>query len=268
MTVTQPQALSLSFCLLILAAPAWAQTIKVASPSYWCPFSCTANAAEEGFTIDILRAIFTPQGDQIEYINMNYARALNEVKLGHLHAISSAFREEAPGFVFPTLPIAIDKYCVYTTPGQTWQYSGTGSLDSRKVGVIKGYSYGAEIDGYIKKNPAGFEVHGGEGLTEKIARKVMLGRLDAFIEDTNLVQYLLARQPSIKLREAGCVSESHVYFALSPALKEAPEIARKFDEGLLKLHRTGALEQIMRKYGQHDWLEHYLESRPKPGSAK
>ena len=267
MTAAYTASRWLPLFLLVLAACARAETIKVASPSYWCPFSCTANAAEEGFTIDILRAIFTPPEYNIQYVNLNYARALREVRLGHIHAISSAFREEAPGFVFSTLPISQDKYCFYTTTSQDWQYNGPASLAGKKVGIIQGYSYGPEIDAYIKQHPSGFEVHSGEALTASLGKKVMLGRLDAFVEDTNLVQYLLARQPSIKLREAGCAGESYPYFALSPTLKNAPALAKTFDEGLLKLHRNGKLEQIMRKYGLHDWLGRYLEARPKAGPA-
>jgi len=259
---------ALLLALWVLTPNALAEVIKVTSPDYWCPFSCKANTAEEGFTIDILRAIFEPQGDQIQYINLNYARALREVRQGHIHAISSAFREEVPGFTLPNLPISQDRYCFYTTSVPGWTYNGPDSLAGLKVGIIQGYSYGAEIDEHIKRNPAGFEVHSGEDLTQKLARKVMLGRLDAFVEDTNLVQYLLARQPSIKLHEAGCASESYPYFALSPAIKNKDDLARRFDEGLIKLHHSGKLEQIMRKYGLHDWLGHYLEGRGRAGGAK
>lgn len=256
-----PRSVAFLLALLMLTPSARAEVIKVASPDYWCPYSCKANTAEEGFTIDILRAIFEPQGDKIQYINLNYARALREVRLGRIQAISSAFREEAPGFTFPSLPISQDKYCFYTASAPGWRYSGADSLAGLKVGIIQGYSYGEEIDSYVKHNPAGFEVHSGEDLTQKLARKVMLGRLDAFVEDTNLVQYLLARQPAIKLHESGCANESYPYFALSPTVKNGSELAKRFDEGLLKLHRSGALEQIMRKYGLKDWMGHYLERR-------
>ncbi|MDE2594244.1 MAG: transporter substrate-binding domain-containing protein [Burkholderiales bacterium] len=251
--------------LLLLALPLCcgaADDIVVASPDFWCPFSCEAGSKQEGFTIDILKAIFQPLGRTVHYRNMNYPRALEEVRRGHANATPSTFREEAPDFVFPRLPISRNQYCVYTHVGQTWTYDGPASLRNKKIGIIQGYSYGPRLDAFIRQHPNQFESHTGDDLTLRIATKVVKQRMDGLIEDTNLVHYFMSVHPDFALREAGCEADTHAYFALSPALPISATLANEFDQGMRRLHDTGQLEHIMRQYGLHDWLGPYLLKLP------
>lgn len=240
--------------LLATALPAQADEIVLASPDYWCPFSCKADAAQEGFTVDIVREIFTAAGHQVRLVNQNYSRALLDVRAGVYTATPSTLREEAPDFVFPDQPISRNRYCVYTRPDNTWRYRGPASLDELgHVGVIRDYSYGATLDAAIKSAPQRFEVHTGDGLTERMLRRLGMARMDAFIEEENLVAYTLKQQPGLAARNAGCETPSYAYMALSPKHPKAWAYARIFSDGMARLRRSGRLKTILAGYGLAEW---------------
>ena len=240
--------------LLATALPAQADEIVLASPDYWCPFSCKAGAAQEGFTVDIVREIFTAAGHQVRLVNQNYSRALLDVRAGVYTATPSTLRDEAPDFVFPDQPISRNRYCVYTRPDSAWRYRGPASLDELgHVGVIRDYSYGAALDAALKSAPQRFEVHTGDGLTERMLRRLQLGRMDAFIEEENLVAYTLKQQPGLAARSAGCEAPSYAYLALSPRHPKAQGYARVFSDGMAKLRRSGRLKTILAGYGLAEW---------------
>ncbi len=241
--------------LLLAAAPrARADEIVLASPDYWCPFSCKAGAAQEGFTVDIVREIFSAAGHKVRLVNQNYSRALMDVRAGTYTATPSTFRDEAPDFVFPAQPISRNRYCAYVTADNPWTYRGPASLAALgRVGVIRDYSYGAALDAAIKAAPKRFEVHTGDALTERMLRRLQLGRMDAFIEEENLVAYTLKQHGELAARNAGCEAPSYAYMALSPRNPKAQDYARVFSDGMLKLRRTGRLKAILAGYGLAEW---------------
>lgn len=238
---------------LILPAAAWAKEIKVAAPDFWCPFSCKVGSGEEGFTIDILRAIFEKKGIKVSFQNLNYSRALDDVRKGTLTATPSTLKEEAPDFVFPEEPISQNRYCFYTAETSKWEYKGASSLKGIKTGVITGYSYGPEVDQFIKDNPKSVDAMAGEDLTVKLIKKVMAKRNDAFVEEENLINYTLSKNKDLKIRNAGCEQPTFGYAAFSPALKESKDHAKTFSEGIKELRSSGKLKEIMAKYGLKDW---------------
>jgi polar amino acid transport system substrate-binding protein len=231
------------------------EEITIVAPDFWCPFSCEVGKGKEGFTIDILRAIFRPLGKSIRFENLNYSRALLEVRNGKYNATPATFKNEAPDFIYPELPISRNRYCFYTNINHTnWEYAGVTSLAGHSIGIVQSYSYGTLIDNAIKTKSAVFEVHSGSDLTYRMAKKVMLNRLEIFVEDENLVNYTMHAKPDIQLKEAGCESPTYAYFALSPKRGESQMLAAEFDQGMKRLHLSGELGKILSAYGLRDWM--------------
>jgi polar amino acid transport system substrate-binding protein len=248
------KALIAPLAALLLAAPARADEIVIASPAYWCPFSCQAGSTREGFTVDIAREIFAAAGHKVRLVNENYSRALIDVRAGAYTATASTFREEAPDFVFPAQPISRNRFCVYVPADSAWTYRGAASLSELgRVGVIRDYAYGTALDVIIKASPKRFEVHTGDRLTERMLRRLQLGRMDAFIEEENLVAYTRQQHPELAPRSAGCEPPSYAYLAISPKHPRAREYARLFSEGMLRLRQSGRLRSILATYGLAEW---------------
>jgi len=238
---------------LALSVTAHADEIVLASPDYWCPFSCKAGSAQEGFTVDIARAIFGAAGHSVRLVNENYSRALLDVRAGVYTATPSTFPEEAPDFVFPEAPISRNRYCVYVRPGNAWRFTGRASLRGMTIGIIKDYAYGATWDPLIKELPQHFHVHTGDSLGERMLRRLHLGRLDAFIEEENLINYTLKQHPGLAARVAACEPPSYAYLAFSPKLPKAREYAQLFSAGMARLRKTGQLREILASYGLAEW---------------
>ncbi|WP_164969870.1 hypothetical protein [Malaciobacter molluscorum] len=45
------------------------------------------------------------RGHKVEFIEVNYARGLQFVREGKLDGTMACYREEAPDFIFPSLPL-------------------------------------------------------------------------------------------------------------------------------------------------------------------
>lgn len=240
--------------LLAAATPARADEIVLASPAYWCPFSCKAGAAQEGFAVDIVREIFVAAGHSVRLVNENYSRALIDVRAGAYTATPSTLKAEAPGFVFPEQPVSRNRYCIYVKPDSRWRYRGAASLaELAQVGVIRDYSYGTALDAAIKAAPEHFVVHTGDGLTERMLRRLQLGRMDAFVDEESLVAYTLKQRPELAPRVAGCETPSFAFMAISPVHPRAQDYARLFSKGMQKLRRNGRLKAILAAYGLAEW---------------
>ncbi len=95
--------------VLINFSFAQAETIKVAADP-WCPFTCSAKSERPGFLIEVLKLAFAPEFE-IEYIEMSWDRALNEVRTGKFGAIAGALKEDTPDFLFPTVNTGTQLSC-------------------------------------------------------------------------------------------------------------------------------------------------------------
>ncbi|MEC5386475.1 transporter substrate-binding domain-containing protein [Uliginosibacterium sp. H3] len=240
--------------LLTLASSAsHAETVSVVSPDYWCPYSCKAGSPREGYIVDVLRQILERHGHVLRYENENYARALQEARQGRYTLITTVYPEEAPGFSFTHEPIARASYCFYTRVGNPWRYTGPASLEHVRIGVIKGYSYGPQLNKLIQGKPDSFDLQTGDALTSRLAAMVFMSRLDGFIEDDNVVRHLLATQPQIQLKESGCFAQDFTYVAVSPRFGNSRELAELIDKELRSLRKSGQLKEILSRYGLTDW---------------
>lgn len=232
---------------------ATAEEIVLASPDYWCPFTCQAGAAQEGFTVEIIRRIFAPHGISVRLHNENYSRALRHVREGRYTATASTFKDEAPDFIFPGLPVSFNRFCFYTRSEDRWDYTGPASLAGRQLGVVQDYAYGSEIDGFIQANPRQVQRLSGDQVTARLIKLLRRQRLDTFVEEQNLVRYTLRQQSQLPLREAGCETTKYAYMAISPNHPRAAEYAQMFNRGMRQLRASGELEQLLRSYGLRDW---------------
>lgn len=241
--------------LALFARPLSAEEILLASPDYWCPFSCEAGSAREGFTVDIARHIFAEHGIGVRLVNRNYSRALRGVREGRYTATPSTLKDEAPDFIYPQLPISANRFCFFTRPDSTWNYRGVASLAGQRLAVVQDYAYGRELDDYVAQHLQQVTLLKGDRLTERQLQLLQRGRIDTFVEEENLVLYTLASQAErgMQLRTAGCEATRYGYLALSPAHPRAGEYARLFGEGMRRLRSSGELAKILAAYGLRDW---------------
>lgn len=233
------------------SSPSRKHVIIAADP--WCPHNCEAGAAHEGYMIDIAREAFGLAGITVEYVNMSWARALQQTEDGYVDAVVGALPGDAPDFVFPEVATGHSIIALYTHPDNDWQYNGIESLSGFTLLAINGYAYSPELDAYIARhqsNPERVWVLSGAAPLGRAIELMYQHRSDVFPEDQYVMEWQLKKDANnAELRMAAVLNESPIYIAFSPASGDSPELAALLSKGAKALQRSGRLPQIMARYG-------------------
>ncbi len=259
-------ATSLFTALLCAFAAFWPgpasamETITIAADE-WPPFTCDPESGDEGYIIDIARAVFEPLGYQVEYALMPWSRALLFVKQGSFTAAAGVEPSEMEGLVLPVETVGITANDFFVRAGDPWRYASIRSLSTVRLGVIADYFYGVNLDAYINKHKGTPQVQlaKGEKPLETNLRKLVHHRLDVVMDAAPVVSYT-SRSMGIKnaIEFAGSDSNyTSLYLAFSPALPHSPQLAVEFSKGLRALRKSGNLQEILDYYEVDDWKEQH-----------
>lgn len=240
--------------MLICGTSAMADEISVAADE-WMPYNGRPDSAEPGYTIEISKYIFESAGHKLIYQVIPWSRALEETREGKYNAVVGALKGDAPDFIFPEEEIGVSQTAFFVKKGSTWKYTGLESLRTVQIGLIKNYSYGEELDRFFraKENIVQY-VHGEDPLSKNI-NKLLYGRFDVLVEDTNvLLQKAKKMGVSDKIIKAGNAKKrNNVYIAFSPNISKSKEYADIFTNGIRNLKDSGKLEKVLAKYGLVYW---------------
>ncbi len=222
----------------------------------WCPYNCEPGA-KPGYMIELADAAFKAANLKIDYQNLNWARAIAETREQKFTAIVGAAKNDAEDFIFPENALGLSRSCFYTKKDSTWSYKNASSLEGITIGVIKDYTYGDEIDNYIKKHEKDskrVDIVSGDNPLDLNIKKVKAGRIAAFIEDEAVGDYTIAqRKLTGDLKLAGCVKETPLYIAFGPKNPKSKEYAKILSDHVAKARKDGSLAKLLDSYGLKDW---------------
>jgi polar amino acid transport system substrate-binding protein len=103
----------------------------------------------EGFCVEVINAVSKSLNFKVEYRKRPWARMMLEAKNGNVDAIMPIYKtaEREEFLLFPPSEIAFDLMGMfYRTSLANEHTSSNLMLQTHRVGVIRGFSYGAEID--------------------------------------------------------------------------------------------------------------------------
>jgi len=238
------------------ASPAASTEVLEVVADAYCPYNCEPGSARPGYVVEILERTLGRKGVRVQYRTMGWEQAVAAVREGRSGAIVAAVKGDAPDFVFPRLEIGRSANGFAVRKGDPWRYTGPASLAGRRLGVVEGYDYGAEVQGYVDSaDPRTLVRAGGDAPLGRLARDLAAGRVDVVVEDLSVLVFLSEKDPGFRaLSPAGSTRGfDPVYVAFSPASPRSAAWARMFDEGLEELRRTGELAAILARYGLKDW---------------
>ncbi|GAB6039672.1 substrate-binding periplasmic protein [Endothiovibrio diazotrophicus] len=239
------------------SAPASADLITLRADE-WCPYNCAPDSDKPGYLVEIAKRVFEGAGHQVDYQLLNWARAIEETRAGKYTAIVGAARGDAEDFVFPAEVLGKSVNAFVARKDDPWSYTGIASLENRKLGVVRDYSYNDAVDGYVEahKNDAErVQIASGDNALEVNLRKLQKGRLDTVVDGQYVLTYTLTRlglNDSIHLAGADD-SPDPIYIAFSPKAPKAGEYAELLATGVAAMRASGELQQILAKYGLSDW---------------
>ena len=225
----------------------------------WFPYNGLPESALPGYGIEIAREIFEETGYTIDYRTINWARAVKMTLAGQFNCVIGATSGDIPQAIFPEEAIGISHNAFFVKKGSKWKYEGIDSLKKVSLGIIKSYSYGGEVDTYIKtvSNPTQVQVVTGDTPLILNIKKLLAGRIDVIVEDQNVFQAkVIEMGVADRVELAGIGKEdksNHLYIAFSPKDPKSKEYAKIFDDGLRELRTSGKLQEILDKYGLLDW---------------
>ena len=256
-----PLALLLCLVMAVCSAfPAYAETLVVASDE-WCPFNCGPGDAREGYAVDILRAVFEPQGIDVEYRVMGWERAVEEARLGHVAAVIGAVKDEAKGFVLPEEEIGYDFFAFFVRQGDPWLYRGPESLLGRRVGIPAGYRLSPDIQAFYEAHKKEIDIYwsGREQPTRHNLRLLMEGRLDVVADDAQVICHLAHSMDILESIEYAGYDGDHVklYIAFSAARPESLRDIVLLDKGIRAMRKSGRLDDLLARYGLVDWRKRF-----------
>lgn len=243
---------------LVLAATVCAGgTISIRSDT-WMPYNGDPTNPKTGYMIEVMREIFVPQGYTIDYQVMPWTDSIAAVKKGTFSAVVGAMKEDAPGFVFPSETFGLSGTGLFVKGGTNWKYTGYSSLMNKRLGIIDGYAYNEELDGYIKsqRGTGKIVVGKGDSALNDLIDLLLKGKIDVLAEDASVLLNVLIEEkiPPGQIVNGGTMPEKEeIYVAFSPAIANSKELAAKFDEGIRKLRANGKLKSILSRYGLNDW---------------
>jgi polar amino acid transport system substrate-binding protein len=245
-------------CLLIAvtAMPVQAEHIVMAGDP-WCPYTCEADAAQQGYLVDLAREILSSHGHTLEYKVLPWSRAIEEARRGDVAGIIGAYTEDAPEFFFPAVQQSMVLDTFFVLKDKDWRYSGEESLLSQRVGIIKDYAYSDEFLAYLEKyanDGTKIEEADGEEALHTNIRKLLRARIDVIPEVAAVFWYHAAQlDVTDKFKPAGTSGQlKPLYIAFAPSNPKAEEYARLISEGTQRLRASGELAKILSQYSLKD----------------
>ncbi|MBN1252240.1 MAG: transporter substrate-binding domain-containing protein [Bacteroidales bacterium] len=223
----------------------------------WCPYNCNPNEKNPGYMVELAKLIFAEQGYSVLYQQVSWSRAIYGTRKGDFEGIIGTGKNETPDFVFTKNEMGISIHTFYILKSKNWKYNGIKSVENITLGVIENYSYGNFFNDYVnpnKNNNIRIQIVTGDDALRRNIKKLELSRIDATIEDKNVMNYTIKKYSiNIDIIPAGNVEKEKVYIAFSPSNKKSAEYANILDKGIIKFRKLGKLKTILDKYGLKDW---------------
>lgn len=253
--------LLLSLALLVPAACFSAETVTLRA-DLWCPYTCDPQSDKPGYMIEIARAVFGRAGIEVDYQLMPWKRVLSSVRTGEIDGAAGAGRHEIPGMILPARSLGSNITTLALLDGSSFVFRGIGSLEQIKIGIVTDYTFddGGEIDTYVSrhggKNDGKLELVYGEDAQMQNMQKLLSGRIDAIMDDEQVLRFATTRlspMPAIKLVRVGEPIDTSIAF--SPKNARAKVYAEMLSNGIAELRRSGRLKMILDRYNLSDWAK-------------
>lgn len=247
-----------------LSMPAHAETVVLAADE-WCPYNCAPDSDKPGFMVEIAREALGRHGITVEYVAVPWTRAIEDTRNNKYTGIIGAYYGDAPDFIYPEVPQGRSDMTFYVKKDSPWNFTAESDLDNVSLGTVADYSYSVALDSYIEKHSTDskrIQIISGDNAMEANIQKVLHGRIGAFIEDKQVMDYNLSApemQPMRDgIREAGLLPSPDdgngiVFVAFSPNNPNAQKYAQILSDETKAMRKSGKLKEILDHYGVQDF---------------
>ncbi len=242
-----------ALALLSLAPLAHADVWTIRADS-WCPYNCEPKSAQPGYMIEIIQQAAKAGGHTVDYATTPWSRALSEARDGQINGVVGMSSGDREGML-ATEKLGVDTTCFFVNAGDALKYSGPADLAKlQSVGVIQGYVYPDEFMNWEKANAAKVQSVAGDNALELNIKKLAGKRIQAFIENETVVNYLRKSQPALKdVVSAGCMESTDLFAGFGAKNPKSADIVKAINAKTAEMKKSGELKKLLDKYGAKAW---------------
>ncbi len=241
----------LGLIVCVLPQISLAETVSFVTGANSPPYTYVEHDEIVGLTIDIVKEACTRLGLEPTIRREPWKRALQSVELGKRDGIiAPAYTEERSAFLYyPSESLGASIKVVFVIlKGSGVTVTGLDDLKGKKLGIVSGYTYGAEFDhaDELKEHVTIIETRD----ETQLLRMFDAGRMDVIVTREIPFRYL-AKQLGLhnRFEIAHVLSEKELYVAFSKALGErTASFAEEFGNVLADMKAEGAIEDILNTY--------------------
>ena len=240
-------ALTLAGPLLLSAAP----PLFVATDENLPPFSFVEDGQAAGIDVDMLQEVARRTGRAFTVEARPWKRVLTEAESGQAPLAMPLFRTpEREAFAILAGPVHFSTFGLFVRKDRTFRYDRLEDLYGRRIGINQGFAISSDLDRAVREGRIACEA---VGSTEQNLRKLLAGRIDAFLANLVNTEFLLRRFPA---RDEVVALPRHV-FARRPAflvvsraaeLPDKERLAEELGAALDQLAKDGTYDRIVARY--------------------
>ena len=238
MTLPMPiiRQIILSYLLAMVAWAAYAQNTITVATKVWDKYS---ESDGTGYYVDLLQAIFEPQGIRVDIKYVSFARSMQLVASGQADMMMGAYQQEQVPGLYAKYPTDRDVVDAVLSPALAASWQGLNSLKNMRVGAQKGEAFNDDIPvaTYYFEAPD----------LNALLKMLESDRLDAVLfyeEDVVEVWASLGLAGEPLIRQGVLNNATYAVFADTESGKAYKKI---YEAGLYALHQNGRLKKMMQQ---------------------
>lgn len=228
-----------TLALALAASLAGAQPLVVDVDDANPPFMFARDGQAAGVYPALMQAVFREMKEPVSIEPKPWRRALSEIDAGTA-GVGGIYKnsERLKRFDYSE-PMFVERVSIYAVQGDGSRYTGVADLKGKRVGVIRGWSYGDDFD--EARKAGAMEVEEVNSDTQNFA-KLSAGRLDAVLAIVEAAEPHLRRHRNVQ--PAGSLVENPTYLAFNKSANKLGFLER-FNAALARLKKSGALSRIV-----------------------
>ncbi len=224
-----------------LAAPPVLIGFDIGSP----PLFDLKNGCATGIYPLIVETILTDAGQSMLTYSAPFNRILNMLDAGELGAggiLKTPQRERKYDF---SEPIFVEEIAVYYNKINSKGIAGIGDLKGKRVGVIRGWSYGDEIDSLGSE-----KYFIAEAVSSDVSnfKKLQLGRIDALFTIREVGLNFVGRGDFSDIVESGLVVKKNKSYIAFSKKYDNSDLIRRINFSINRLKNNGTISRSVNRY--------------------
>jgi polar amino acid transport system substrate-binding protein len=204
--------------------------------------------------VEIIQLAAKAGGHTVDYATLPWSRALSEAREGKISGVVGMSGGDRDGLI-PTEKLGVDTTCFFVNAGDPLKYTGVADLAKlQSVGTIQDYVYPDEFMNWQKSNGAKVKAVAGDNALDLNIKKLAGKRIQAFIENETVVNYLRKSVPELKdVVVAGCMASTDLFVGFSAKNPKSADIVKAINAKTADMKKSGELKKLLDNYGAKSW---------------